>query len=137
MAADLERALVYYLENFAGLVSLQGTRVYNLAFPTKDPTFPLTVYQVISGNVTQPHGEKSILPRPRVQVTHWGKDFADVKALEKQSNLALDGYAGPMGTGDFITDIQSCLVAGTPRDDREPQTGLYSRQRDYFIMYKE
>lgn len=134
--ADIDRAVGYYLENYAGLAALQSTRVYRLTMP-KDPVFPLTVFTIFGGNVTQPHGEKSILPRPRLQITHYGIDASDVIALEKQSNLALDGFAGTWGISPYNTEIQGCLVNGGWRDDREPQTGLYSRQRDYFVMYKE
>jgi hypothetical protein len=136
MAADIDKALFYQVSHDSGVIALMSTRFYPIAIP-QTTTFPLALYQMVSGVPVKVHDGKTILPKPRYQITVWAITFAEVVAIDLSIKLAIDGKRGNWGTGSYITYIESSLAETTPRDDRDPVTGLYQRSRDYNIMYSE
>lgn len=133
--ADIGKALFHKVTNTAGVSSLISTRFYPVVVP-QTATFPLAVYQSISGGSIKTHGEPSSLPRPRYQITAWALTFAEVVAIDNAIKTAIDGKRETWGTGAFATVVHECSPDNEPRDDRDPVTGLYTRSRDYFIRYK-
>lgn len=133
MADTIDDALVHRLKNSTAVKAIT-TRVYPLALP-QSVTLPAIVYQHIDGVAVQAHGQASALPRQRVQLTFWASTYQEVVNLAHVVRLSLDGYRGNWGTGAYLTNIQSCLPAGEPRDFRDPDASLFYRQQDYQIMY--
>lgn len=127
----IEEALYTYLIAHAGLSALVGDRVYPLVAP-QDATYPLVVYQRISGIRIHSHSGPSGLASPRFQFSAWGESFSDAKNVAEQVRLALDGYAGTMGS----LAVGACLIA-TELDQYEPDTGLYRTILDFFIWHEE
>lgn len=132
--SDIGLALFHKVTNTAGVSSLIGTRFYPVAMP-QTATFPLAVYQFITGENIKTHGAPSALPRPRCQITAWALTFAEVVAIDNAIKTAIDGKRETWGTGASTTIVHECSPE-EPRDDRDPVTGLYWRSRDYFIRYK-
>lgn len=137
MASNIEKALYYQVINFAGMSALISDRFYPVRLKQTINTFPAAIYQLIPGSNTKEHGNPTVLPRPRVQITIYSNNFDDTVAVDKLIKTAIDGKRGNWGTGSYVTYIQSCLSESTPRDDSDNDTGLYWRSRDYLIMYTE
>ena len=136
MAADIGKALYHKVTNNAGVIALISTRFYPLALP-QTATFPAAVYQEISGQAIKVHDGPTVLPKPRFQITCWGLNFSDVVAVDAAIKTAIDGKRENWGTGSYVTKVLSSIAESTPRDDRDPTTGLYQRSRDYFIRWQE
>ena len=136
MAADLGKALTYQVTQDSGVSTLIFSRFSPVAMP-QTSVFPLAVYQEISGQPIHLHGEASVLPRSRVQITCWGMTYSDVTAVDKAIKSAIDGKRGNWGTGSYVTMIEECVAETTPHDDRDPETQIYQRSRDYMIRWKE
>lgn len=137
MAADLEKALHHKVTTTAGVIAVIATRFYPLALPPS-VTLPAAVYQSIpAGTLRKIHNSKGLLPRQRIQITAWGTTFAAVVSVDRVIRDAIDGQRGSWGTGSFITVVQGCQAETTPYDDKDAETGLFYRIRDYFIMWSE
>lgn len=133
--SDIDAALAYKVINTPGVSSLIGARFYPINLP-QIATFPLAVYQSITGTSISTHGAPTALPRPRYQIKAWALTFAEVVAIDYAIKTAIDGKRETWGTGASLTVVHECTAFTEPRDDRDPVTGLYWRSRDYFIRYK-
>jgi hypothetical protein len=133
--SNIEKALTYELKNDSGLKSLINERVYPLALPPS-VSLPALTYQIVTQKVQQAHGESSFLPRPRVQFTAWGTTFEQVVNVGNALRACVDGFRGVWGTGTYLTEVESVLFADQ-RDFKDPETGLFYRQQDYHMMWKE
>lgn len=134
--ADIDKALVYQVTNDSKVAALIAGRFYPVSMP-QSATFPLAVYQFVSGTVIQVHGEVGVLPLARVQITCWGLTFMDVVEVDRAIKNSIDGKRGNWGTGAYVTAIEECVAETTPRDDRDPNTAIYQRSRDFSIQWKE
>lgn len=134
--ADIDKALRYKILQDAGVVALIVDRFYAVTLP-QTVVLPAVTYQSSAGKITSEHGSRSVLPRPRYQIKSWSDEFQDVVAIDIAIKNVIDGQRGNWGTGSYITFVDSCLNESVPRDDRDSITGLYTRSRDYLIMYKE
>lgn len=132
--SNIDKAIAHKLLNSAGISSIVGDRVYPVRLP-QTVTFPLLVFQSISGKAIKYQSEPTALPRPRYQITCWSNLFEDVVALDLAVLQAIDGKRENWGTGTYVTFIQSCIAESEPLDNPEPETGLFVRSRDYFIQY--
>lgn len=137
MTARIEAALFYKVTQNSGVSTLIGTRFTPTTLPQTVVLFPAAVYQFIGGNAIQEHGNPSSLPRSRVQITCWSTNFDDPVAVDKAIKTAIDGKRESWGTGSYVTKVLSCIAETTPRDDKDPVTGLFWRSRDYFIRWQE
>lgn len=135
MTADIWKALPYYLENNSGLAAIVSSRIYPIRLP-QTPTLPAICFQDITLAVTQAHGEKSCLPRPRFQFTIYADKVIDANSVAQALKAALDGYRGSMGTGSYQTSVEACLLKNEYTND-DPEVGIYLRYQDYIIQYKE
>lgn len=135
--ADIEKALFYKVTQDAGVSALISTRFTPTTLPQTVTNFPAAVYQFISGSGIKEHGNPTSLPRPRIQITCWSTTFDDTVAVDKAIKAAIDGKRESWGTDSYITKVLSCVAETTPRDDKDPVTGLFWRSRDYFIRWQE
>jgi hypothetical protein len=137
MAARIEAALFYKVTQNAGVAALIGTRFTPTTLPQTVVLFPAAVYQFITGAAIKEHGNPTSLPRQRCQITCWSNIWDDLPPLDKAIKTAIDGKREYWGTGSYITKVLSCVAENTPRDDKDPVTGLFWRSRDYFIRWQE
>lgn len=136
MTPILEQALRHKLINTSAISALVSTRVYPLRLP-QQVVLPAITYQMIGGPVITLHGERSKLPRQRVQITSWG-EFDTCIDTDRAVLAALDGTVQTVwGTGATAALVDNCQVAEAPRDAFDPESGLYYRQRDFFIMWHQ
>lgn len=133
--ADSDKALTHYLKLDSTLTGYISGRVYPLALP-ESVVLPAVTYQQISTTAEQAHGTASQLPRHRYQITAWAGTFEGAAQVAARMKTLLDGYQGNWGTSPYLTEIEHCLFADQ-RDFKDPETGLFQRQQDYFVMYKE
>ena len=137
MAPDISKALAAFVTADSAVKALIVKRFYPVHLP-QSVIMPAASYQFLpGGRVVQAHGEKSSLPRARVQITMFGVLYVDCAAVDAAIKQALDGQQGSWGSGSFVTEVESCVVAGPPADGVDPETGLLWRTRDFFIMWKE
>lgn len=133
--SDIDKALFHKVTNNSGVSTLISTRFYPVNLP-QTATFPLAVYQSVSGDSIHTHGAPTVLPKPRYQITCWALTFAEVVAIDKAIKNAIDGKRESWGTGSYVTEVQECTSQSEPRHDRDEVTGIYTLSRDYFIRYK-
>lgn len=110
----LEETLVTVLES-------TGKPVYSLSVPTNG-TYPCIVYQRISSFTFRSHS-KNELERPRFQVTCWANKYSDAKSLAESVKTALD-----LNRVNFELATKENEI-----DNKETETGLYSKVLDFFI----
>lgn len=95
-AANIEQALAAILKADATVAAIT-TRVYPNFIP-QAPTYPLIVYQKITGYrdhaLTGPTGKA----HPRFQVEAWAETYSAAKALANAIREALDGKALSSGS---------------------------------------
>ena len=124
----LEKGLVAYLENHAGLNALIAGRVYPLRLK-QNATLPAVVYQRITTAPTYSQEGDSHLDEIQMQFACWGSTLLTVKQIAEELRVALSGFAGTMGTetvgGSFLINQHS---------DDDPDTGL-SREIVEFSMW--
>jgi len=135
MTANLDKALPYYLKNIGAISALVSDRIRPNRLESGE-TIPAVVFELISTNPVQTHGDQSFLPRQRYQFTYYGVSYETCKNIGIAFKAALDGYQGNMGTGSFVTEIEACLYKDERSTD-DPETGLFWRQQDYLIIWKE
>jgi hypothetical protein len=136
MTAHIQNALRYKVTQNAEVAALISTRFTPTSLP-QTVTFPATVYQFISGKAISEHNNPTSLPRERVQITCWSTNFDDTVTIDKAIKAAIDGKREEWGIAPYVTKVLSCVAETTPRDDKDPVTGLFWRSRDYFIRWQE
>ncbi len=96
-----ETGLYSYLSNYAPLVALVSNRIYPNIAP-HEATYPLVVYQKISGPREATHDGNAGLARPRFQFSCYSPDYLAAKNVALRVVQGLHGFSGLMGT--FTTD---------------------------------
>lgn len=127
----IEAALYSRLTGFAGLSALVSTRVYPATAP-QDPTFPLIVYNRISGSRFESLAGSSGLARPRFQFDVYATTYSSAKAVAEQIRLALQGFRGTVAS----VDIQAVNYNGDS-DNYEEDSELYVVSLDFEIIHAE
>jgi|SRR5688500_15817029 len=104
-----------------------GQRIYPLRMP-QPATFPLIVYQRISGPRIYTHDGDSQLIEPRVQFNCWAKTDAGKEALAYQVKAAFSGWSDkPNGIGHVFMTYEL--------DEWEEVTGLHRKMLDAQVGY--
>jgi hypothetical protein len=127
----VEDSLRTFLLNEASLAGVLGSRIHPRRLPQK-ATLPALTYQRIDTPRTPVHGEKSIFPRPRVQLTSWAKTSKTAWQAADAVRTLLDGFRGQMG-GLAVT---RCVIVNELEND-DPETGLVQVVQDYLITYQD
>lgn len=133
----IEEGLYSYLSGKAAISALVSTRVYPMLVP-QGATYPAISYQKISGNhVRALSGSTAGLANPRIQINCWARTYSAAKSLAEQVRLAMDGYAGSMGS----ESVNACFLMDE-RDQFEPSPGneadrLYCTQLDFEVWHGE
>jgi hypothetical protein len=127
----VEDKLRTFLKNEPSVAAVLGDRIYPRRLKQK-ATLPALVYQRIDTPRTPVHREKSIFPRPRMQLRIWSKTSKTAWQAANVVREALDGFCGDMGN---LTVARSVIVNEFEDDDLE--TGLVSVVQDYQITYQD
>jgi hypothetical protein len=111
----------------ATLVALlqgEGLTVYPLSVPNNG-TYPNVVYQMISNVQIRSHSGVA-LERPRMQLSCWGKKYADCVSTAQAAKAAMD-----LNQTDFK------LATKENELDAREEAGLYRIVIDYFVWHDE
>lgn len=131
MAVDvIEKAIKAILEA-DGTVSAITVRIYPNFIP-QSPTFPLIVYQRISGFRDQTLSGPSGKAHPRFQIEAWASTYTATKSLANAIREALDGETFVSGT----VTIGSCLIQ-SERDAYEPDVKCHRTIMDFNLWHTE
>jgi hypothetical protein len=128
----IDEGLYDTLSEYAGLAALVSTRIYPLKAP-QDATYPLVVYQQISGPRVHSHSGGSGLASPRFQFTSWATSLNSAKGVANQVRAALNGYNGTMGSD---VDVQACLLQNE-MELYDPETERWGVVQDFVIWHAE
>lgn len=109
--------------------TIAATRVYPNRQP-QPPTYPLIVYQRISGSPQYTHDGDSGLSDPRYQFMLWAETYAEIQELRRQVKAIYSGYR------DEANGIQGCMI-DMMTDGSDEQTSLANSIVDLRIKYKE
>ncbi|HYF94421.1 MAG TPA: DUF3168 domain-containing protein [Symbiobacteriaceae bacterium] len=125
---NLKGALCAFLQANAGVAS----RVHPLILPQK-PTYPAITYQVIS-DVAERNLGGVARRRARVQLSCWGRSYAEATQVAGKVSADLQDFQGVMGGagGPYIMDCNALDQS----DQHEPQVGIYRVPVDALILYR-
>lgn len=136
--AILEEGIASYLEGYAGLVALIGTRTYPLRIP-QGATIPCLTFQRISTARILTHqtsGATGDLTSPRFQFDAWAETQKSAKQITDQVRAALNGKQGAIGTAPRQVTIRAAL-AESEAPEYVPEAKLYRSRSDYIIWIEE
>ena len=129
-ATVIEQALRAVLVADAGVLAIT-TRVYPNYIP-QSPTWPLIVYQKISGprdhDINGPTGKA----HPRFQLESWAKTYDGAKSLANAVRLALDGNIFTEGAVTI-----GSIVLQSEFDVYEPDVKCHKIVMDFNIWHTE
>lgn len=131
---NAEKAIHARLAAVAGVSSLVGSRIYPVKAP-QNATFPLVVYQRISGERDDPLADASGLCSARIQISCHASGtnpYDGVKALASQVRQALQKARGTFG-GVVVDDI----TIETDQDIYDPQTEDFFVAIDVIVWHRE
>ncbi len=130
----IEVALANQLLANTGVAALVSTRVYPVRLP-QGGTYPAITYSKVSGSRIRTMGSHEDSANPRVQVSCWGKTYADAKGLANAVRIALDRFSGTLG-GMGGVDVSAILLENE-LDLDDPETKLYHVPLDFLVWYTE
>lgn len=105
------------------------SRIYPLRMPQQNTTFPLIVYQRISGPRIYTHEGDSGLIEPRIQWNCWAETDEDKEILSAQVKAAFSGWSDKPDGIDHVFLMYEL-------DEWEEVTGLYRKMLDTQVGYK-
>lgn len=116
---------------YTRLSGLISTRIYPAPIP-QNATYPLVVYQQISGPRSYSMGVQSLIVRARFQLDSWAQTSLAVRSLAEQVRSALSNYHG---TSDGVVIDHVELV--NEQKLYEDEADLHRMIQDYMIDYRE
>lgn len=120
----IEAALVSILKADSAVTALVGTRIYPVQLPL-NCTFPAISYF----NVSDPF--QRITGYPRIQISCWAKDYAQVLNLKSAVETTLNGYSG------IVNGVNIEMIAPLSAEDYyDSDTGIYHIPYDFKIIYR-
>lgn len=133
---DIRIALrAYLLANGAVSALVGGSRIYPSKLP-QGVTATSLVFNEISGAGDHHMQGASGLAQVRMQLGAWAQTADAAHALFLAVKEALDGYRGPMGSGDFEVQVQGVFIDSW-RDVDDTAANLRGKLADYLIWYAE
>jgi hypothetical protein len=136
---DIRPALRAFLAADAAIAALVvgggTTRIYPVKLP-QGVTAASIVYNEISGLGDHHNEGPSGLAMVRMQIAAWAQTADAAHALYLAVKERIDGYRGPMGSGDALVTVQGVFLDGW-RDSDDTEADLRGKIADYFIHYEE
>lgn len=133
--STLKQALYQHLTADAEVAAIVSNRVYPGVAP-KDAPLPYITYQRISSQHERHMTGRAGVAHPRMQINCWSSSGITLETLVNEVRLALDRFAGAMGTvalnvlGAYLENI---------RDDQLLQAGasetVYHKASMEFIIW--
>jgi Protein of unknown function (DUF3168) len=109
--------------------ALVGTRIYPMRAP-QSPTYPLVIYQQISGDHLEGHQGSAGAVKARFQYGSVATDYSKAHQVAEAVRSALQGWRDP------AIGIQGTTLV-TELDFEDENLGLYRVLADYFIWGTE
>lgn len=124
-------AIVALLEASATVEDVAGDRIYPVKLP-RGVTLPAITYLTVSAPRDETQQGPSGLVMARVQVSCWGDNYDDSKAVAEAVRRTLDGYRGT-SAGTRIDGVRLL----NERDDIEAEPGTYQTALDFAVSHAE
>jgi hypothetical protein len=134
----LEPDLHTFLANDAGVAALvadgNGARITPLLLP-ESSALPAVTYHLVSQKREQTFAHPRGLVRSWLQIDCWGRNYGDAKSLAEAVRVALDNFAGTMGTSPGTTVQLAQLTSETDTYAGEPR--IYRVLMEFWIWFVE
>lgn len=130
----IEVALARQLLDTVNVTALVVDRVYPVRLP-QGGDYPAITYSKVSGGRIRTMGSNEAAANPRVQVSCWGKTYADAKGLANAVRIALDRFSGTLGGSGGVA--VSAILLENELDLDDPETKLYHVPLDFLVWYTE
>lgn len=130
-----EKVISYLLNNATAVTTLLGAgKVYPLRLP-QGSAMPALAYELVSSNEVLPITALAggVLLRSRVQVTAFGKNYADVKSVHEAVRKALL-YQSGLFQGVRVNSITRDSIGA---DSMDWDLNLYMQSVDYLLVHDE
>jgi hypothetical protein len=131
----IEQAIENHLKTHAGLKALVANRVYSEVEDSTNKTYPVIIFQLISGVDDETLGESPDSTEERWQFTIKATSSTSRAAVRKQLKAAFKDFSGVMGGAGGVT-IQSIQQAGR-RDTYDSETKVFLRMEDFMFIYDD
>lgn len=135
MMKDIRPALREFLLGDSNIVALVVARVYPIVLP-QGTKLASVVYTRISGAGDYTMTGRSGYVRPRFQIDAWSPSADAAVALANRVRDRVDGYSGPMGSGENLITVQGVFMAGE-RESYDDVVQMFGVGRDFFIHHEE
>jgi hypothetical protein len=126
----IEEAVYNYLLGITAITDIVSTRIYPAVLP-QGVDLPALTYMQISNPV---HHDVDIA-YPRMQISSWAENYADVKSLFYAVKEAMQRYKGVMGGASGVKVSQVVFLDSF--DAYNQATGIWHIPSDYKIIYRE
>jgi hypothetical protein len=126
----IEEAVYTYLLGITAITDIVSTRIYPAVLP-QGVDLPALTYMQISNPV---HHDVDIA-YPRMQISSWAENYADVKSLFYAVKEAMQRYKGVMGGASGVKVSQVVFLDSF--DAYNQATGIWHIPSDYKIIYRE
>lgn len=130
----IEAAIAKQLLANTGVATLVGTRIYPVWLP-QGCTYPAISYLKVSGSRVHTMGASEAGANPRVQISCWGRTYADVKSVASAVRAALDQFSGTLGGAGGVS-VQA-IQLDNELDLIDPNSELYHVPMDFLTWYTE
>jgi hypothetical protein len=128
----LEEGISLRLQTFNETQAIVGDRVFPLVLPSEED-LPALVFQGISVSPVLGVSGQNALTKRRLQVDCYGKQYADVKTLERAVNHALVNFQGALADGD-VTYVDS-IYLNNAVDLFESDANQYRVMLDFDVWF--
>lgn len=124
---SIETALYTQLSSHAGLSALVDNRIYPVLAP-QNVALPFVAYFKVSNQREYTHQGYAGLSKVRMQISCYGDDYSDVKAVAIQVTAAMEVWPAA------VTAVQA-VFQDNETDIFEDGVMLYHIALDFFVWY--
>lgn len=129
----IEADLRQHLINDTDVNNIVDSRIYPLRLP-QGFELPAISYQRVSGDRAKDITNGSIgHAQPRIQVDCWTENYGKLKDLAEAVQLALDGFQGKLGGGDYVQHVSM----ESETESYEDETEILRISLDFVIYHNE
>jgi hypothetical protein len=129
----LEQGLVNLLISDAGVSALISDRLYPVAGPPDNPTFPYATYMAVPVAESDYTFDGAESRRKTIQFDVWGNQFSDGLNILIAIRNVLSGYAGTLNEGTRVLFASR----GNEMDNFDVDQRTYRTVCDYEIEFSE
>ena len=130
----LSEGLVLLIGGDKTVKSLIGLRLYPVAAPPEQSTFPYLTYQTVADTPEYALDSKQVGLR-RIQFDAFGSNYQDSQNVLKALRNVLDAYKGTLSDSDQTKVLVATRIMGI--DNFESDSRVYRSLCEYEILYLE